>query len=109
MIRLLHFSDIHFKSPECNNLDTDPNTSIRDKLSLDIQQRCSLDDKNVDAILITGDIAFAGKQEEYDTASNWIDQLCEETGCKKEDVYVVPGNHDVDRFEASGPVVNALR
>lgn len=58
LIRLLHFSDIHFKHPECLDLDTDPNTSIRDKLSSDIQEHCSKDGKNVDAILITGDIAF---------------------------------------------------
>lgn len=109
MIRLLHFSDIHFKFPECCDLETDPNTSIRDKLIGDIEQHCSKDNKNVDAILITGDIAFAGKKEEYDVASTWIDQLCELTRCRKQDVYVVPGNHDVDRNQANGVVVNALR
>ncbi len=109
MIRLLHFSDIHFKSPECCDLETDPNTSIRDKLILDIQQHCMKDGKNVDAILITGDIAFAGKKEEYEVASAWIDELCEQTHCRKQDVYVVPGNHDVDRGLANGVVVNALR
>ncbi|CAQ81923.1 calcineurin-like phosphoesterase (plasmid) [Aliivibrio salmonicida LFI1238] len=109
MIRLLHFSDIHFKHPECLDLDTDPNTSIRDKLSSDIQEHCSKDGKNVDAILITGDIAFAGKQEEYEVAANWIDDLCSQTGCRKQNVYVVPGNHDVDRQAADGVVVDALR
>ena len=109
MIRLLHFSDIHFKYPECLDLDTDPNTSIRDKLSSDIQDHCSKDGKSVDAILITGDIAFAGKQEEYEVASNWIDDLCSQTGCRKQNVYVVPGNHDVDRKAADGVVVDALR
>lgn len=109
MIRLLHFSDIHFKYPDCCNLDTDPNVSIRDTLRVDISDYCSKDSKNIDAILITGDIAFSGRQEEYEAASSWIEELCESTGCSKLDVYVVPGNHDVNRTDADQLILNTIR
>ncbi|MBB3452561.1 putative phosphodiesterase [Rhizobium sp. BK313] len=55
-------------------------------------------DRKIDVILISGDIAFAGKEEEYDFALRWIrDSLCPASGCEPEDVIVIPGNHDVDR------------
>jgi predicted MPP superfamily phosphohydrolase len=109
LIRLLHISDIHFRAPYCNDPNTDPDVSIRDLLAQDIHKFASDSDKNVDAILITGDIAFAGKVEEYTAASVWLDELCNVTGCKPQDVYVVPGNHDIDRNQANSPILAAIR
>jgi len=51
----------------------------------------------VEAILIGGDIAFKGAAEEYAVALTWIKELAAVAGCPMERVYVVPGNHDVDR------------
>ena len=52
-----------------------------------------------DLIVITGDIAHSGKKAEYDLARKWIDArlLREVPGVRKQDVLIVPGNHDVDR------------
>ncbi|WP_209087021.1 metallophosphoesterase family protein [Agrobacterium tumefaciens] len=59
----------------------------------------------VDAILISGDIAFAADDEECAFALKWIrERLCPVYGCKFEDVMVIPGNHDVDRRAANNPV-----
>ena len=52
---------------------------------------------SVDAILIGGDIAFKGAPEEYETAMDWIEELSAAAGCTLEAIFVVPGNHDVDR------------
>lgn len=52
---------------------------------------------SVSAILIGGDIAFKGAPEEYETALVWIRELAAVAGCPLERVFVVPGNHDVDR------------
>ena len=49
------------------------------------------------AILIGGDIAFKGTEEEYGTATAWISELCDVAGCSQEQVFIVPGNHDVNR------------
>jgi len=34
-----------------------------------------LDKQNADGIIISGDIAYAGKQNEYDAAGKWLGQL----------------------------------
>lgn len=51
----------------------------------------------VGAILIGGDVAFKAAADEYQTAWNWIQQLAAISGCPKERIFAVPGNHDVDR------------
>ena len=39
-------------------------------------------------------MAFSGAKEQYDRAALFIKELCDVTGLSKEDVFVVPGNHD---------------
>lgn len=53
--------------------------------------------QKVDAILVTGDIAFAAKEEEYKAAYKWLSELADACSCPMESVFVVPGNHDVNR------------
>ncbi len=56
----------------------------------------------VEAILVAGDIAFAGVKEEYEAALEWLTGLCEACRCSLDHVFVVPGNHDVDRSVITG-------
>lgn len=93
---LLHISDIHFKSPECLDVHQDPDRSIRTRMMRDLAEQVK-EYGNVDAILIGGDVAFKAAKEEYDTAWNWIQELALSSGCSKKQIFVVPGNHDVDR------------
>jgi hypothetical protein len=51
----------------------------------------------IEAILIGGDIAFKADPLEYGAAMEWIHQLIDASGCHLERVYVIPGNHDIDR------------
>ena len=48
-------------------------------------------------ILVTGDIAQAGKAAQYTDAGRWLDQLAEAVGCEPFRIQMVPGNHDLDR------------
>jgi hypothetical protein len=58
-----------------------------------------------DAILITGDIAFsADRQHEYSRAHDWIRRLCSAVKVGEDRVFPVPGNHDVQRELARGPL-----
>lgn len=50
-----------------------------------------------DGILITGDVAFSGQENQYSVARAWLRKLADAVGCDPENVWVVPGNHDVDR------------
>jgi predicted phosphodiesterase len=92
---LLHVSDIHFRYPVCTR-DTDPDRPYRTRLVQDVKERRPRLGK-IDAILVGGDIAYAGKDEEYIEAKKWLDELAAAAGCEPHRIYVIPGNHDVDR------------
>lgn len=93
---LLHVSDIHFCAPACTTPALDPDRPYRTRLVQDVRAHVqSLG--NVDAILISGDIAYRGVAEEYESATAWIRELATAAACQLERVFVVPGNHDIDR------------
>lgn len=99
---LLHLSDIHFRSPNCENPAQDPDRPFRTRLIQDARAQATALG-SVDAILISGDIAFRGVSREYAVAKDWIRDLAEACGCcYPEGVFVVPGNHDVDRSVITG-------
>jgi predicted phosphodiesterase len=95
-MRLLHISDIHFQSPQCLDPAHDEDRPVRTRLRQDAVARVEASG-GVDAILVGGDIAFKGSTDEYEVAGKWLDELAAACGCKSSQVYVVPGNHDVDR------------
>jgi hypothetical protein len=60
----------------------------------------------LNAVLITGDLAFSGgskrkhpmsRQGEYAAAGKWLDEVCRTLGLDRDRVWMVPGNHDIDR------------
>ena len=54
-----------------------------------------------DFILMTGDVAFSGKNEEYARASRFFDALSDASGVPRNLIFCIPGNHDVDRDRQS--------
>lgn len=62
-----------------------------------------------DGIIVTGDIAYAGKAEQYKAAGEWLDRLAAAVGCLKTSVHLVPGNHDIDRDEIGSGLELMLR
>ncbi len=98
-LNLLHLSDIHFKY-KLDGLIHDLDNDVRNELVIDVEDivKCS---GPIDAVVVTGDIAFAGKKADYVVAQNWLKELCEKVGCEVKNVWVVPGNHDVDRDEVA--------
>lgn len=105
----LHLSDIHFKKRDIGR-SNDPNLGLRDDLIDDIRKMRARTGGPVDAILISGDIAFAGDEEEYAFALTWIkEKLCPAAECSFENVVVIPGNHDVDRNVANNPMERSAR
>ncbi len=92
---LLNVSDIHFNHPNCNG-PMDPDKPFRTLLIRDVRHRCRTLG-NVDAILVSGDIAYKGHAGEYKAAYEWLKELAAACGCPLERLFVIPGNHDVDR------------
>jgi hypothetical protein len=105
----LHFSDIHFKKTEVGEPD-DPNKALRSDIIEDLKRMRKEIGRPADGIWLTGDIAFAGHPEEYDFAYQWLEEkLCPVAGCRIEDLFVIPGNHDVDRKVEAGPAQVMVR
>lgn len=92
---LVHLSDIHFRR-EYSGTIYDRDADIRDQLEIDVQKMREQFSR-IRGVIVTGDIAFSGKKEEYQTALTWLQRFCDKAGCSIEDVWTVPGNHDVDR------------
>lgn len=94
MIRILLLSDIHFIHCEADE---------NEYRSLETAFIEAMDDVRelggINQILICGDIANKGQESEYQTAEDFLKKVFDRLGCdeKQTQVYVVPGNHDVNR------------
>ena len=93
-IRWLHLSDFHFSASMLDD-PYDAEKVIRPLLEL-IEQRRQADGP-VDLLFITGDIGNHGKERDYETTRGYFDRLIAAAGVPKDSLWVVPGNHDVDR------------
>lgn len=94
-LRLIHLSDIHFSHRQAK-VGFDPDLVLREHVAKDIaNMRQELG--SMDAILVSGDIAYAGKKIEYDNAATWLEQLTKAAGCDHTSVWLCPGNHDIDQ------------
>lgn len=102
---LVHLSDIHFTGSSGNVHDVDQN--VRDELLRDATE-VTTKLGAATGVLVTGDIAFSGRKEEYQHASAWLRKVCDTVGCEEQQVSVVPGNHDVDRRLAGGVITKML-
>ena len=92
----LHLSDWHQRG---TGLDIDHKV-VRDALLDDIKKRREIhpDLEKIDFIIFSGDLAFSGKEEEYLAAQeHLLDPVLEATGLKRDRLFIVPGNHDLDR------------
>jgi predicted phosphodiesterase len=90
-ITWLHISDFHLRD--------------RDSWSQDVVLRAMCDSisrqraegKHADFILATGDVAYAGKAEDYRLAPGFLDAVNAAAGVPKARMYCIPGNHDIER------------
>ncbi|MEI8211052.1 MAG: metallophosphoesterase [Planctomycetota bacterium] len=92
--RFIHLSDIHFGQEKHGTLVV--HKDARDKLIEDCAEFASAHGP-ADGILVVGDIAYAGKQREYEDAAKWLKAVAQAGGCEEYSVRTIPGNHDIDR------------
>jgi hypothetical protein len=95
-ISLLHLSDIHFTKGTSNVSAFDIDRIVRNELVRDAVNLLPLV-QPLSGIIVSGDLAFAGKPEEFQTAIGWLAELSEKLNCDPSLVWCVPGNHDIDR------------
>jgi predicted phosphodiesterase len=92
----LHISDLHFRSGQTYEQDTVLKALIRSLPSL--LKRTS----RPDFVFVTGDIANSGSAAEYIAATLFFDNLLDVLSLDKNKLFLVPGNHDVDRRLGKG-------
>lgn len=102
---IIHLTDIHLKS---NNKDN----SVMDKLDALKKACCSpIISGSPVTIAVSGDIAFSGKDAEYQNAIEFLVSLSDYISTQKEttvNIVMVPGNHDCD-FDLSNAARVALQ
>lgn len=121
IFRWIHLSDIHFGHGSVG--DRHDQLMVLDRLrrDLDDAQQEGVPGQ-VDAILITGDIGFSGngvvrppdkEAHEYADARAWIMDIAQRFGLDERAVFMVAGNHDVnrgaDKDRNTARLVNSLR
>ena len=91
-IRFLHISDIHFRPALVKRYDQD--RVLSGLITFLERDRANFP---LDLIFVTGDLAQSGRAEEYTLVSELLRKILEITSVPRERMFVVPGNHDVDR------------
>jgi predicted phosphodiesterase len=96
-MKLLHFSDLHITTTDADT-QFDSDAKIREAIMTDIGKNGRT---NFDAILVTGDIAYHGRADEFARAKAWLEEVRKKTFSPPEAIFVIPGNHDVNQSTVS--------
>lgn len=103
----VHVSDIHF-GQEKDGGSIVSNDDAKRCLILDAKAELEKTGVNAAGVIVTGDIAYSAQDEQYADAAVWLADLTDAIGCKKTDVQMVPGNHDIDRKEITNTLETVL-
>jgi len=98
-MNLLHLSDIHFGRSYPENHYKDSFEKHDEIINGVIDQIKQLPNSlKPEHIVMTGDIAWFGKQQEFDDAKAWFNQLLKACNLTGKDITFIVGNHDLDRL-----------
>ena len=95
-ISWLHVSDFHIREGD----PYDRNLVLGALINSVHVQRVE-NGRQPDLIFATGDIANSGATGQYADATQFFDRLLDATGLDRTRLFVIPGNHDVDRIGGS--------
>ena len=91
----VHLSDIHYGSlgmEQIHDFDSD----IRNELERDLV-KMKQEIGTIAGLLITGDVTFSGAEEEFTSMGVWLDRVSGILDIDRHKIWVIPGNHDVQR------------
>ncbi len=95
-ISWLHLSDMHISSK--NSYDQN---FIHNALFDDLEKQISKYKISLNFVFFTGDVAFTASKQDYTLAIKFFENLCDRLSIAKDNVIIVPGNHDVNRYKVS--------
>ena len=90
----LHLSDWHQRGKDFDR------KVVRDALLQDIRERAQIDSRlaQIEFVVFSGDLAFSGQKAEYEAAKeHLLDLVLRAANVKPDRLFIVPGNHDLDR------------
>lgn len=93
MLTFLHLSDLHITTNDAGT-QFDRDSKIRAALLDDLGKEGRTE---FDAILVTGDVTYHGRADEFHRAKKWFEEVRAKTKSNPEALFVVPGNHDVNQ------------
>ena len=99
MIRILHFSDVHWGPENSKSIEI-----IRDAMIKDIKSLYTESEDCIDLVLFTGDLVLAGENGEHFSAAykNLISPILRGINVPESQFVICPGNHDIDRAIVRG-------
>lgn len=102
----VHISDLHWQETQAYDANV-----VTGALLQDLADRTKLAPElaQIDFVFITGDLAFASRSAEYQLARRFLSELLQTTHVRKNRLFIVPGNHDVDRKVISTEVRSVVR
>ncbi|MGB1276883.1 MAG: metallophosphoesterase family protein, partial [Nannocystaceae bacterium] len=95
IVRLLHVSDLHERGPRAAKERWSRSRVLGDAWTRNLSELAQAGP--IDLVCFTGDLADWGLPGEYAAATEFFNQLCEHTQVPRARLFLVPGNHDVQR------------
>ncbi len=95
LISWLHLSDIHVGQGDAAHRWNQK--QVMEDLLLDLRRLHELSAPRPELVFVTGDIAFKGDAAEYARSRDWLQQVLSILDLPPERLFLVPGNHDVNR------------
>ena len=93
-IHILHLSDVHYSEKK----DPDIKVTVYEFIE-DLKKWQKQNKEKINIICLTGDIAQSGEVSQYQSIEKRIRDILEATGCTRDDLFIVPGNHDVQEYD----------
>ena len=87
----LHLSDLHLGRDIYNE------SVVLEKLLSDIKTQIESNNIKLNFVFITGDLTFSGQKKEFNYVQEFINKLIVVTKLSKDNIILIPGNHDVNR------------
>jgi predicted MPP superfamily phosphohydrolase len=96
-VEWLHLSDFHFHSTA-----SQPRDRVLKSLCADLEESISNGWKP-DFVAVTGDLAYSGDRDQLSRAWDYLRRILAICNLPKQQLFVVPGNHDVIDRRISPP------
>ncbi|UKO99687.1 HEAT repeat domain-containing protein [Nostoc sp. UHCC 0870] len=87
LMHILHLSDLHFGTSDQAKLWSN-------QLASDLQNELNI--LQLDALILSGDIANKSTPDEYAAAQQFLNELRQDFALQPEQIIIVPGNHDLN-------------